>query len=83
MSYILSRHARGALEERQIELAWLERTLAEPDRRERDAVYPEIEHRVKGIPEFGNRVLHVIVDDSGDPERVVTVFFDRRLRGAR
>jgi len=33
------------------------------------------------IPEFGNRVLRVIVNGKKTPPHVVTVFFDRRRTG--
>lgn len=39
----------------------------------------EIEYRLRWIPEFGNRVLRLLVKH-GDPELVVTAFFDRSRR---
>jgi len=38
----------------------------------------ELEHRLAAIPEFGNRVLRVIVNTSAIPPRVITAYFDRR-----
>lgn len=49
-----------------------------PERVELDEVDPDLEHRLARIPEFGNRVLRVIVNPSVTPARIVTVFFDRR-----
>ena len=37
-------------------------------------------HFAKAIAEKQNRILHVVVNPSVSPKRVVTVFFDRRLR---
>ena len=37
------------------------------------------EHRLRRIPEFGNRILRVVVKH-GDPPLVVTAFFDRSRR---
>ena len=37
-------------------------------------------HYFKAIPEYGGRVLHVVVNPNTDPHKVVTLFFDRRLR---
>ena len=48
----------------------------EPDRR--DAA---LEHRLGVIDEFGGRVLRVVVNPSAIPIGVVTVYFDRKLKG--
>ncbi len=78
MEYILTEHAREALEKRQILLAWMERALTTPEVTEADPVDPQLEHRLARIPEFGNRVLRVIVNAERNPPHVVTAFFDRR-----
>ncbi len=51
-----------------------------PDVVEADTVDEELEHRLLHIPEFGNRVLRVIVKRRQTPLGIVTVFFDRRKR---
>jgi hypothetical protein len=33
------------------------------------------------LPEFGGRVLRVVVNKTVVPERVVTVYFDRTMKG--
>jgi uncharacterized protein YuzE len=38
----------------------------------------DLEHRLARIPEFGHRVLRVIVNTRRTSPHVVTVFFDRR-----
>lgn len=78
MDYILTEHARDALARRQIPLEWLERVLNAPEATEADPIDPELEHRLARIPEFGGRVLRVIVNFETTPLRVVTAFFDRR-----
>lgn len=83
MSYTLTRHALESIRDRGIALEWVERALAAPDWTEPDEIDAALEHRFVVIPEFGERVLRVIVNHRVDPERVITAFFDRRLRGAR
>jgi hypothetical protein len=56
----------------------MERALTMPEAAEADPVDPDLEHRLARIPEFGNRVLRVIVNGKKTPPHVVTVFFDRR-----
>ncbi|WNC30177.1 DUF4258 domain-containing protein [Thermosynechococcus sp. PKX82] len=78
MEYVLTEHDRDALQKRQIALAWLERALNAPEATEADRVDPDLEHRLARIPEFGDRVLCVIVNTKRTPPFVVTAFFDRR-----
>jgi len=56
----------------------MEQALTTPGVTEADPVDPDLEHRLARIPEFGDRVLRVIVNGRKTPPRVVTVFFDRR-----
>jgi hypothetical protein len=78
MAYELTEHARDALEKRKIELAWVECVFDTPEATEADPVDPDLEHRLARIPEWGNRVLRVIVNRKTTPPRIVTAFFDRR-----
>lgn len=78
MDYVLTQHARDALEKRQIAIAWLERVLERPEWTEPDPVDAALEHRLAVIPEFGSRVLRVIINTTTSPPRVVTTYFDRR-----
>ena len=77
----ISEHARQMLEERGILEAWLRRTVDNPDRVEvgTDRNY----HYIKAIAEHGDRFLRVVVNPYVNPRRVVTLFFDRRLRRQR
>ena len=81
MDYTLTQHARDAMDKRNIPVEWMERVLAMPQVSEPDAVDPDLEHRLAAIPEHGNRILRVIVNTKIIPERVVTMYFDRNMRG--
>jgi hypothetical protein len=78
VAYVLTEHARDALEKRSIALEWMESVLAYPELIEPDTVDPELEHRLGRVKEKGDRILRVIVNVKRRPRRVVTVFFDRR-----
>jgi hypothetical protein len=52
--------------------------LTAPEVTEADPVDADLEHRLARIPEFGHRVLRVVVNTRKRPLHVVTVFFDRR-----
>ena len=76
----LSQHARHQMQERNIQASWLDETLFSPDRLLPLADPHGNIHYLKQIPSFGNRWLRVIVNPNVDPKRVVTVFFDRRVK---
>ncbi|WP_448604629.1 DUF4258 domain-containing protein [Thermoleptolyngbya sp.] len=76
----LSEHAHFQMQERNIQESWLAQTLSTPDR-----VLPLADshgntHYLKQIVDFGSRWLRVVVNPNVNPNRVVTVFFDRRVR---
>ena len=71
-------HALDMLDERLIPEEWVMLTIDYFDRTE---VGPDNNvHYVKSAPEFGDRILRVIVNPHVNPNRIVTFFFDRRLR---
>lgn len=76
-----TRHVRQATVERMIPPEWVEQAIAEPGLRRDDPDDAEIERFYKRIPEQGDRVLRVAVNTSSTPWRVVSVFFDRAMRG--
>lgn len=78
--FTLSKHAHTVMRERSIEEAWVESVVRGPSRCEPDEVDPALEHRLRRIEAFGNRVLRVVVTRE-EPPHVVTAFFDRSLRG--
>jgi len=81
IKFELTEHAKKALAERGIPIEWVERTLATPELRQPDPDDAEVERRFRRIPEFGDRVLRVAVNNTVEPERVVSVFFDRQMKG--
>jgi hypothetical protein len=78
MNFELSAHASEMMEERGIRQDWVDDALINPDRtaegNDRNI------HYFKSIPEFGNRVLHIIVNQDFFSNKVITLFFDRRVR---
>ena len=81
MRFELTWHAKKVLAEREIPMEWLERTLAAPELTHRDPVDEAVERRFRRIPEFGNRVTRVAVNTRVEPNRVISVFFDRQMKG--
>lgn len=76
-----TRHARAVMAERAIPREWVGRTVSAPELRTRDPNDREIERFFRRIPERGDRVLRVAVNVHVVPWRVVSVFFDRMMRG--
>jgi hypothetical protein len=81
MNYEMSQHAATVMAERDIPESWLERALHQPDRMETDRNDPELTHHLVIIPEHGGRVLRVVINNRVAPVRVVTLFFDRKMKG--
>ena len=79
--YELSAHSVAVMAERQIQLEWMERVLSKPERTEPDKVDPDLQHALGRIAERDDRVLRVVYNDKTDPWRIVTVYFDRAMRG--
>ena len=69
------------LAEREISIEWIERTLEAPELIVPDPSDPTIERCFRRIPEFGGRVLRVAVNRTVERQRVVSVFFDRKMKG--
>ena len=81
MKYELTKHAHRAIEERGIAIEWMEQTLGSPELILPDPSDPTVEQRYRKIPEFAGRVLRVAVNVTVEPHRVVSVFFDRTMKG--
>lgn len=80
MALIITPHARHVLEERSIDLAWVERVLFNPDQIEPHVSDADLEHFFGAIAERSNRVLHIVVSKS-QPQRLVTAYFERARKG--
>ena len=81
MRLTFTRHALRVMTERLIREDWVEHAVAAPELRTPDPNDPEVERFFRRIPERGDRVLRVAVNTRVVPWRVVSVFFDRRMRG--
>ena len=81
VKYELSKHSQTRLSERKIEIAWLERALTNPQRTEPDPDDPLLEHRLAAIAERDYRVLRVVCDPRRSPLKIITVHFDRNMKG--
>jgi hypothetical protein len=81
MNYELTQHAKDVLAERQIPVEWMERVLGQPELKLPDPTDAALERRYRKIPEQGNQVLRVVVNTTVAPERVVSVYFDRAMKG--
>ena len=79
--YIFSKHAIEMMREREILEDWVWRTLNDSENIStgKDGNL----HFSKVIAEREYRVLHVVINSTVSPNRVVTVFFDRRLRSKK
>ncbi|OHD80473.1 MAG: hypothetical protein A3J97_14155 [Spirochaetes bacterium RIFOXYC1_FULL_54_7] len=81
MEYSLSDHAELVISERGIKLLYIERTLETPSLIADDRIDKELQHRLRVIPEYEDRILRVIVNVSKNPIHIVTAYFDRSMRG--
>ena len=75
---IYTEHLQEMLQERDIAEKWIEETMSSPDHilENKDGT----SHYIKQIVEYDSRWLRVIINKRSLPHRVVTAFFDRRLR---
>ena len=55
--------------------------MQEPALRISDPNYPEVERFFHSMPQHGDRVLRVVINTCIAHWRVVSVFFDRSMRG--
>ena len=79
MNYSLTEHAKDVLAKRRIPLEWVERVLRQPEMVQGDETDGELQHRLARIPEYGNRVLRVIVNRVTNPDKVITFYFERNV----
>ena len=81
LPYVLSNHARAVCIERGIEFEWIDRALGAPALIQPDPNSLSLLHAFIFVPERDGRILRAIYNSSVHPVRIVTVFFDRRMRG--
>lgn len=71
-------HAKTMMHERLIQEDWVINTVNNPDMIEEKRENEK--HYLKQILQTGGKFLRVIVNPSVSPPRVITAFFDRRVR---
>jgi hypothetical protein len=76
----LSSHAHEQMIIRELKISWVSDTLSNPERILLLADSFGNTHYLKQISEFGNRWLRVVVNPTQEPPRIVTLFFDRRVK---
>ena len=76
-----TKHAIQVMTERSIPVEWIARVIAGPALRVPDPNDPQVERFFRRIPEQDDRILRVAVNTHVAPWRVVSVFFDRSMRG--
>jgi hypothetical protein len=77
---VLTDHAKVVLDERSLELAWVERTAREPEWTEPEPGDPMLERRFRAVPERDGRILRVVCGEDDATIVIVTAFIDRRAR---
>jgi hypothetical protein len=75
-----TQHARDAIDERELDPRWIERTVRTPEWTIPDPRRPGVERRFRRIPEYGNRVLRAACYETALEIRILTIFFDRDAR---
>jgi acyl-CoA thioesterase len=76
-----TKHFKSMLKERSIQQQWVERAINEPEEVEEHE--DGTRHFLRSMEEHGNRWLRVVINIQVQPNRAVTAFFDRRLRGRK
>jgi hypothetical protein len=76
----LSIHAHEQIIIRELNVLWVSDTLSNPEKTLLLADSFGNTHYLKRIPEFGDRWLRVVVNPNQEPPRIVTLFFDRRVK---
>jgi len=77
---VYSGHAIVAMRERDLEEAWVERAVREPEWTEPDPRDPDAVRHFRTVPERGNRFLRVVLVESSENIRILTAFLDRGAR---
>lgn len=76
--YEFSGHAYDMLKERNIREVWVRLAMENPERKELED--DGTVHYIRAIEEYEGRYLRVVVNPDVKPPRIVTVFFDRKIR---
>ena len=77
-NFVLTAHAKVAIQERRILAEWVGRVLSNPLKIENDKEDDNLRHALGRIAECEDRVLRVVYNYSARPWLVVTAYFDRK-----
>lgn len=78
MNFEFSKHALDVIDERKIDKSWVIQTIESPD--DYILISTNEVHYIKQIKEFGKRFLRVVLNPETEPSKIITVFFDRRIK---
>ena len=81
MIFVLSNHAQERSIQRGIREEWIRKTILNPQKTEIDPINSTALRAWREIPENNNAVLLVVYNPQTNPFVVITVFFDRSMRG--
>lgn len=81
MVFVLSNHAQERAVQRGIREQWIEETILNPQQTEIDPVNSKALRAWRKIPERNNSILRVVYNPETTPFVVITVFFDRSMKG--
>ncbi len=81
LEYEFSERAYNMMKERNIQQAWVQLAIENPEKKELkdDGTL----HYIPASEQYGGRYLRVVVNPDVRPKRIVTFFFDRRIRGSQ
>ena len=79
--YVFTAHAKDMLKERGILEEWVLQTIQDADQKKLGN--DSNAHYFKLLPGRENHILHVVVNETVEPNRIVTLFLDRRERKAK
>ena len=79
--YVFTNRAKDMLKEHGITEQWVLEIVDNPDKKQlgNDGNM----HYFRSLPERENHTLHVVVNETVEPKRIITLFLDRRERKAK
>jgi hypothetical protein len=75
-----TRHVKVAIQERELNPDWIERTVRSPDWVAPDTTTVGAVRHFKAIPEYRDRILRVACLETPSEIRILTAFFDRKAK---
>ena len=80
MQFTYGAHAMENLHARELDRAWVERTVVDPDSVEGDPKHSDRVRAYRTVPERDGRVMRVVYVPTSDGAHIITMFLDRRRR---